>query len=129
MLREITFLDEETTITISSDRNKIRPWGVFGGKSASTARCILIDSGGNDLKIDSKATMRVKKDDTITTMTSGGGGWGDPFKRDPEQVRWDVLEGLVSVERARIEYGVVFKDKELEIDKGSTEEIRFNKGK
>ena len=33
----------------------------------------------------------------MVTETPGGGGWGDPTKRDPEAVLLDVLEGLVSI--------------------------------
>ena len=32
-------------------------------------------------------------------LTSGGGGWGDPFERDPEMVRWDVIEEFRSRQR------------------------------
>ena len=35
--------------------------------------------------------------------TAGGGGWGDPLERDPEKVRWDVLEEYVSLERCPAE--------------------------
>ena len=131
MFREIAFLEEETTMTISSDRNKIRPWGVFGGKPASLAVCRLVDSNLNNLKIGSKFTRQVNKGDTITLTTSGGGGWGDPTERDPEKVQWDVLEGLVSAERARTEYGVVLKNDNvgLEIDWEETRRVRTEKKK
>jgi N-methylhydantoinase B len=36
----------------------------------------------------------------------GGGGWGDPHERPVEWVVEDVLNGLVSIERARDVYGV-----------------------
>ena len=39
-------------------------------------------------------------------MTGGGGGYGDPFARDPRRVAEDVREGYVSQERARLDYGV-----------------------
>jgi N-methylhydantoinase B/oxoprolinase/acetone carboxylase alpha subunit len=39
--------------------------------------------------------------------SAGGGGWGDPFERDPEAVRQDVLDELVSLEAAHDVYGVV----------------------
>ena len=39
--------------------------------------------------------------------TPGGGGWGDPYEREPERVLRDVRDGVVSVEAARREYGVV----------------------
>ncbi len=129
MFREITFLEKETTLTISSDRNKIRPWGVFDGKSASPAQCRLVDSKGNDLEIPSKATLRVEKGDTMTTVTSGGGGWGNPYERDPEKVRWDVQEDLVSIERAQTEYGVILTGDPPEIVQEGTEETRGRKRK
>ena len=124
LFREISFLEEETTVTISSDRNKIRPWGVLGGKPAAPARFRLTDSGGKEIIMGSKATKKVNEEDTIITMTSGGGGWGPPHERDPEKVRWDVLEGLVSMERARTEYGVVLKKQRLEIDHEASQRLR-----
>ena len=38
--------------------------------------------------------------------TSGGGGLGDPFERDPDLVAADVAEGRVTVQGARDDYGV-----------------------
>ena len=32
----------------------------------------------------------------VIVRTGGGGGWGDPLERDPEKVRADVIEELVS---------------------------------
>lgn len=124
MVREITFLEEDITLTISSDRNRIRPWGVLGGSPAMPAICRLIDSKHNDIKIPSKATMKVNKEDTIITMTSGGGGWASPHERDPEKVRWDVIEGLVSMERAKSEYGVVLNGDNYQIDEEETKQLR-----
>lgn len=48
-----------------------------------------------------------------------GGGWGDPEERDPEAVRQDVLNDLISRERADSVYGVVLTD-ELEVDEAAT---------
>ena len=48
--------------------------------------------------------------------TAGGGGWGEPFARDPAQVLADVLEGLVSVAAAERDYGVVVRDGGLDAD-------------
>ncbi len=42
----------------------------------------------------------------LTISSSGGGGYGDPRRRDPHRVREDVLDGLVSIEAARENYGV-----------------------
>ena len=128
MFREISFLEDDCTLTMSSDRNEIRPWGVFGGKPAAPASCRLVDSKGDDLKIGSKATMKVRKGDTMTTVTSGGGGWGNPYERDPGRVRFDVIEGLVSPERAKTEYGVVLRGDEFEVDDEETRRMRTQGG-
>jgi N-methylhydantoinase B len=123
MQREFTFLAPESTITVSSDRNKIHPWGAFGGKEAANAKGLLIQNG-QETQIPSKITRRVKEGDSFRTVTSGGGGWGNPLERDPDKVRWDVLEGLISIERGRSEYGVVIDPDKFEVDKEETEKLR-----
>ena len=52
--------------------------------------------------------IEVAEGDLIEITTTGGGGWGDPLEREAELVRLDVIRGLVSRERARIDYGVIF---------------------
>jgi N-methylhydantoinase B len=46
----------------------------------------------------------------LRLRTTGGGGWGDPFEREPELVARDVARGLVSPEAAERDYGVVIRD-------------------
>ncbi|MDV7134533.1 hydantoinase B/oxoprolinase family protein [Williamsia muralis] len=52
----------------------------------------------------------------------GGGGYGDPLRRDPESVALDVRNGKVTVDGAAVGYGVVVKDGELDTD--ATEQHR-----
>ena len=42
----------------------------------------------------------------VRVVTTGGGGWGDPLEREPELVQRDVIEGKVSAQAARDDYGV-----------------------
>ena len=44
----------------------------------------------------------------VISMRSGGGGWGDPATRQPEQVAKDVRNDLISVDQARDIYRVAF---------------------
>jgi N-methylhydantoinase B len=53
--------------------------------------------------------------DVLYARWSGGGGFGDPLKRDPESVRKDVLAELVSVEAARDIYGVILNGDTLDL--------------
>jgi N-methylhydantoinase B len=61
-------------------------------------------------------------------VESGGGGYGDPTERDPERVRFDVLEEWVSPEAARDLYGVAFsgatEDESLAVDEAKTRALR-----
>ena len=46
--------------------------------------------------------------------TAGAGGWGDPLERPAAEVLRDVRRGLVSVEAAVRDYGVVIRDDDVE---------------
>jgi N-methylhydantoinase B len=48
--------------------------------------------------------------DFLVTVVNGGGGFGDPLRRDPELVVRDVRHGLISPEIARTIYGVALGD-------------------
>lgn len=61
--------------------------------------------------------------DLLYFNTWGGGGWGDPFARDPELVRQDVKRRLVTAEGAK-RYGVVLASDET-VDQGETTLLRI----
>jgi N-methylhydantoinase B len=65
----------------------------------------------------------LRRGDVLRLATSGGGGWGHPFDRPLERVRRDVVGGVVSVEAARTDYGVVL-DAEGTIDAAATQALR-----
>jgi N-methylhydantoinase B len=110
MYRAMEIESPETTLTLSSDRAKLPPWGVFDGKPGGTSRCLLASPDGRTETLAySKTTRSVAQGDTVTIITPGGGGWGDPLERDPASVLWDLQEELISAERARSVYGVVIE--------------------
>ena len=53
-----------------------------------------------------------------------GGGYGNPLERNVDSVRDDVLDGIVSIESARHDYGVVFSDGGRVVDFIATAELR-----
>ncbi len=61
---------------------------------------------------------------TMVVDTPGGGGWGDPFEREPERVLRDVLDGVVSSASAERDYGVVLTAGGRSVDVAATEERR-----
>jgi N-methylhydantoinase B len=65
----------------------------------------------------------------VRVVTCGGGGWGDPWQRDPELVRRDLRDEYVSFDGAARDYGVVvvgdLDDPErLAIDHEATTDLR-----
>jgi N-methylhydantoinase B len=104
-------------------RSKFPPWGVLGGKPARTGFYAV---NGQELP----ETMReapLKPGDTVQVNMNAGGGYGDPLDRDPELVLGDVLDGYVSIEGAREDYGVIVRSEELTIDWEATEKLRKQK--
>jgi N-methylhydantoinase B len=63
-----------------------------------------------------------------------GGGWGDPFAREPERVVRDVRDGYVTVEGAVRDYGVVVlgdpdaDPEHLTVDLAATDALRASRG-
>ena len=59
---------------------------------------------------------------------AGGGGWGDPLRRDPEAVARDVRNELLSREAAERDYGVVLEPSGFSVDLGATDRLRLARG-
>ena len=70
-----------------------------------------------------KGRQTVPPRDAIQLGLPGGGGFGDPRQRDPKLVRDDVLDGLITADEARSDYGVVI-DTRGEIDLAETARLR-----
>ena len=54
--------------------------------------------------------------EAITTLEAGGGGYGDPTRRDPALIAADVAAGLVSSQSALRDYGWQPDEEEPEAD-------------
>ena len=114
---------EPGEISIHDDRWFTYPWGVNGGLPGGRSRKWLERADGTREVIPSKCDhIKVAKGDLLHYVTWGGGGWGDPYDRDPDLVAKEVLQGLVTAAGAA-RYGVVLTD-DLAVDAGATEELR-----
>ena len=110
------------------ERLRFPTYGVLGGKPGAPMRAIL-NLGRADEKILTKFDqLPVNAGDTLTFMMAGGGGYGDPFERDPERVQSDVEVGFVSREAARRDYGVVIGD-DGAVAEAATAKCRVNRVK
>jgi N-methylhydantoinase B len=100
------------------------PWGLWGGKPGNSGKYLLKLPGENAFHEKEANRLPTPPETEVIVRSNGGGGWGDPLDRDPERVRVDVIEGYVSFEHARSDYGVVLNAKDNAIDKAATEKLR-----
>ena len=92
------------------------PWGLWGGKPGARAENLLRRPDESDFQPATVYRQFVPPDTRVIVRTAAGGGWGNPLERDPAAVLHDVIEGYVSVENARDDYGVMIVDGQLDLE-------------
>jgi N-methylhydantoinase B len=108
-----------TSIAVQAGRYKYPPRGLFGAGPGSRARFLVNGQNG-----DPSGLTLCLPGDVIQFDSAGGGGYGDPLQRDPQAVAADVVNGYVSIEKAREDYGVVIDPATLRVDAARTEKLR-----
>ena len=93
------------SVSSIADRTVYAAPGLRGGQAGATGE-VTLDDG---TRLNAKALKDLKERDVVHVNLPGGGGYGDPFARDPEKVRWDVIEGYVTPEEAEKRYGVTVR--------------------
>ncbi len=89
------------------DRVNHPPWGLQGGHSAMGNRVGMRKKDGTlTLYNSGKVNMRLDAGEAYVLHSGGGGGFGDPKKRDKDAVRRDLRLGYISQETARKVYGL-----------------------
>ncbi len=106
---------------IQAGRHLLPPEGLFGGKPGARAQFLINGLLGNPFGL-----TLLKPGDVVTIDAAGGGGYGNPLERDIEMVERDVLEGYVSIEKAKEDYGVIVDPKTLRVDVEATKRLREN---
>ena len=104
---------------IQAGRYRYPAEGLFDGKPGTRAQFLVSGVPGN-----SYGLTQLKPGDVVTIDAPGGGGYGNPLERDPEMVAADVMEGYVSLESARADYGVVLDPATCEVDMEETKKLR-----
>ncbi len=120
---DIESRDPNLVMTVRGlDRFRFAPWGVRGGKAGTAGQTILNPGRNSEEFLGQIKVLELKVGDMVRLVTPAGGGFGDPLERDPETVAADVRGGLLSAERAAVDYGVVVRADR--VDQAATEAIR-----
>ena len=93
------------SVSSIADRTVYPAPGLLGGQAGATGEVFL----GNGTHLHAKALVDLNPGDVVHVNLPGGGGYGNPFERDAEKVRWDVIDGYISVEEAERQYGVAIR--------------------
>lgn len=123
-VREYELLSD-AKLSIRMGQFKFGGWGVHGGKGPRQTACALLDEGTDAQEmLPPLQTRDLPAGTRFAVKTSGGGGYGDPLKRDPESVLADVLDGYVSLDGAQEDYGVAIDRATMVVDEIRTAELR-----
>jgi N-methylhydantoinase B len=105
-------------------RRQFPPWGLNGGKPGRASDSSMRLPGQESFEHVEVVRHLVPAGTEARIATAGGGGWGNPYERDPERVQRDVRDGYVSLDSAKRDYGVSLDPETLEIDEESTRRLR-----
>jgi N-methylhydantoinase B len=117
-------LADEGILQVRADRQTHRPYGLQGGGPGAAGRNILDPGLPSAQKLHAKLTMTLRKGQLFRHELPGAGGWGDALERDLALVTKDLRDGLVTIEGAARDYGVVARGDPPEIDAAATETLR-----
>ena len=102
--------------------------GLCGGDDAGSYGNRFKVGSPDEFEVKGTAYVQLAPGDVAAYQHGGGNGFGPAIQRDPEAVKDDVLDELITIERARVKYGVVFtgtvEEYDLAVDMAATEALR-----
>ena len=96
---------QKCVANVNNERTQDPPWGLAGGKPGAVNEAVLIRHDGSEQRLRKATGVQLEPGDRLTFGTAGGGGWGDPRRRDRRALEADIRSGYVSPEAARRDYG------------------------
>jgi N-methylhydantoinase B len=107
-------------LSVRSDRRDFPPYGLSGGGSGAPSSNVINRATAAEQALRTKVTGTLAPGDLMSHIQAGGGGWGNPFERDPAAVQRDVRNDKVSIEKAEELYGVIIDRESLQVDGAAT---------
>ncbi|MGB9733739.1 MAG: hydantoinase B/oxoprolinase family protein [Conexivisphaera sp.] len=104
IVRSYMVASGRATVTVLAERGRHAPWGLEGGAEGARTEVVILKKG-RKLKVGTKITVELEVGDCIEIRTAGGGGYGDPRRRDPALIEADLENGIITQSYARKYYG------------------------
>lgn len=125
---EVEPLDRDMTLITFGEGRRIPAMGAAGATSAMVEKKVgrlEVTRQGATQVITNNVIETIRPGERAANINPGGGGYGNPFERDVQKVVADIRNGLVSIEGAKLDYGVVIADPEtLTVDETATAKAR-----
>ena len=97
LIRSFEMTGDSTTVTIVSDRSRHPPWGLAHGQHGERVQVFLYEKRGKKGKeLPVKVTQILGPNEVIEIRTAGGGGYGNPRKREEARIDLDLKNGILS---------------------------------
>lgn len=110
---------------IIGDGNMNPPYGTLGGTPGMGGGCYKENlTTGKRIYYSAKGNLNVEEDEIWVACSTGGGGRGDPLKRNPETVLESVFDGMVSLQKAKEVHGVVINRATMTVNLADTKKLR-----
>ena len=112
------------------DHGRFGPLGMQGGQDGGVNK-VIVRQNGQEITpphLSKAQDITINTGDEVCVSTPGGGGYGDPFKRDPALVWRDVQRGYYKPEQATGRFGVVL-GVDGNLDSTATTQLRAGKNK
>ncbi len=117
-------LADEGILQVRADRQTHRPYGLQGGGPGAFGVNMLDPGLPTEKKLHAKLTMTLRKGQVFRHELPGAGAWGPALDRDLDLVARDLRDGLVTIEGAARDYGVVASGDPPVIDIEATDALR-----
>jgi N-methylhydantoinase B len=117
--------EDGATLLNISGRDKFTAQGLLGGLNGTSSEILLRPRGGSGWKkLHPRKIVHLSQGDLLRFRLPGGGGYGNPVRRSPNQVEADVANELVSSEIARSVYKVAIDERTGKLDLAKTKLLR-----
>lgn len=103
--RQIKVVDGEIDFSADGTRQVVPPWGLFGGKPGAAGKVIVHRDPSRERERSRPSLLF--PGESVSVITPGAGGYGDPRERDRELVLRDLADGKISKESAIQDYGLI----------------------
>jgi N-methylhydantoinase B len=104
MQREYELLESATVIR-RFNKTRFPAQGLAGGKPGTRARFVVRLGTKQEFETKASASVEMKAGERFLLQSAGGGGYGDPHRRDRSRLASDLAEGYVSPDAAEEDYG------------------------